>query len=360
MDLVRRAAQLSAMNAMATHAQDPEQEATLHATLRFAVGVTVAFVVCELMQWAPTFLAPVLTAVLLANLPARPPIKMILALIVTMAVAALFSFGLASLLRGVPFVLFGFIALCMFLAFHSMSNGRARLPAMLLLICLATIPVVVMIAPAQAGIFPIALIRAIALALLATWMVHIVWPSVSAPAAAPAAPAPSSPLAMAVVATAVVVPLMLFYLLFGIADALPVMVATVMLVANFDLQKSRLHATAMIFGNLAGGLLGLLVYVVLLTTPSLPFLSLLLFLVLLGFAQRIVAGGPAAGVALIVCNTMLIILSSAIASGPGSLLLWLTRLFQFVLAGAFAVGMLSLIWHRAAPRTALRTSAHRS
>jgi hypothetical protein len=46
-----------------------------------------------------------------------------------------------------------------------------------------------------------------------------------------------------------------------------------------------------------------------------------LFLVLLAFGQRIVAGGPMAGVALIACNGMLIIFSSAIASGPSSLAL---------------------------------------
>ena len=40
-----------------------------HAALRFAFGVTVAFVASELLQWTPTFLAPALVAVLLANVP---------------------------------------------------------------------------------------------------------------------------------------------------------------------------------------------------------------------------------------------------------------------------------------------------
>jgi len=72
--------------------------------------------------------------------------------------------------------------------------------------------------------------------------------------------------------------------------------------------------------------------------------------VLLGFGQRIVAGGPAAAVAVIACNAMLIILSSAIASGPSSLSLWLIRVFQFALAGAFAVGMMHLVWQYAISR----------
>jgi hypothetical protein len=248
-------------------------EARLQATLRFAVGVCAAFVLCEFLQWWPSFLAPVLCAVLLANLPMRPPLKMTLGLIITMAVAALFAFALASLLRGMPVVLFGMVALSMFLCFHAMASGRPRLPALLMLICLATIPVVVMIAPVQAGILPTALIRGIALALAMIWIVHLAWPQMPAPAPAPAVPPrAATPLAMALLATAVVVPLMLVYLLFGLADALPVIVTTVMLVVNFDMQRSRVHAWVMILGNFAGGLLGLLMHAVLLTTPSLPFL----------------------------------------------------------------------------------------
>ena len=346
------------MNAHAATAPATEQvEAGLHATLRFAVGVATAFVLCEWLQWAPTFLGPVLTAVLLANLPMRPPLKMTLVLLATMAAAALFAFALASLLRGIPVVLFGLIALCLFLSFLAMVSGRPALPFMLLLICLSTIPVMVMIAPAQAGALPAALIRGMALALLVILAAYLPWPRVAvrAPAPAPAPGTAASPLALALLSTAVVMPLMLVYLLFGLADVLPVLVATVMLVVNFDLQRSRQQALGMILGNFAGGLLGLLLHGLLLTTPSLPFLALLLFVVLLGFGQRIAAGGPVAGVALIACNAMLIIFSSAIASGPGSLALWLVRLFQFALAGAFAVGMMNLVWHRAFPQRSVPT-----
>lgn len=325
---------------------DGHEQARLHAALRFAVGVSAAFVLCEFMQWWPSFLAPVLMAALLANLPMRPPMKMALGLVAVMSFAALFAFVLASLLRGTPTVLFGAISLCMLLCFHAMLGGKPRLPLLLMLICLATIPVVAMIAPAQAGILPIALIRGMVIALLVIQLVHLAWPVMAAPAPAEPAARVVDLLGMALVSTAVVVPLMLVYLLFGLADALPVLVATVLLVVNFDLQRSHAHASAMIVGNLLGGLLGLLMHAVLLTTPTLPFLAVLLFLVLLGFGRRIAAGGPAAAIALLACNAMLIIFSLAIASGPGSLAVWLTRLFQFVLAGAFAIGMMTLFWDR--------------
>jgi len=335
-------------------------EAGDRVTLRFAAAVTAAFVLSEYMQWAPTFMGAVLAAALLAKLPMRPPLKVGIALVLTMAAAALYAYALSALLRGTPTVLCGAIGLSMFLAFHSMLSGRNPLPAVLLLICLVTIPVVVMLAPAQASVFPRALIGGMALAILMVWGAFAIWPAVPAPGAAKAAPATPDPdraLVLALLSTAVVLPLMLVHLLFGLADALTVLVATVTLVINFDPSRSAKHSVALIVANFAGGMLGVLLHTVLITTPSLPFLALLLFLVLLGFGRRIAAGGPAAAVVAVACNAMLIILSSAIASGTDSFSAWFTRLFQLALAGVFAVSVMKLLWHRAALR---RTARHES
>ncbi|MGY1520040.1 DUF2955 domain-containing protein [Luteimonas sp. A482] len=339
--------------ASSTTIENGRADARVHATLRFATGVTGAFVACEAMQWAPTFLAPVLACVLLANLPMRPPLKMGVALVLTMAAAAALSFVLATLLRGIPLALFGLVALIMFLSFLAIAAGRPALPFTLLLLCLSTIPVVVLVAPAHGTLLPVALVRGMALALLAVWVTHAVW--TCPPARSPVAPRGGGgpiPVASALMSVVVVMPVMLVYLLFGLADVLPVLVTTVILVINFDVRRGRLQASAMILGNFLGGLLGLLLHAILLTTPSLPFLALMLFVVTLGFGQRIAAGGAAAAVAVITCNAMLIIFSSAIASGPGSLPVWLARLSQFAIAGAFAVAMMTLVWHRAFGRHA--------
>ena len=67
----------------------------------------------------------------------------------------------------------------------------------------------------------------------------------------------------ALVGTAVVMPVMLVYLLFGIADALPVLVTTVLLVTNFDPQQGAKQGLAMMLGNFIGGLIGLVAYLLL-------------------------------------------------------------------------------------------------
>ena len=336
-------------------ATDELIDARRQATLRFATGVTAAFVLCEALQWIPSFLGSLFTVVLLANLPTRPSLKVSLVLVVTIALAAGFAFALASLLRGTPTILFGLLALTMFMAFHAIASGRPSLPFVLLLVCVTTIPVIVLIAPAQAGAFPKTMVRAMAVAVLVIGTVYVLWPRAPATAAAPQAPMlPAPPLALALASTAVVMPLMLVYLLFGLADAFPVIITTVLLVITFDEQRGRQQATTRILGTLVGGVLGLILHTMLLVAPNLLVLAALLFVVLLGFGHRISAGGPAGSAAVITCNAMLVVLSLAIISGPSSLSVWLTRLFQFALAGAFAVGMMSLVWARSRVQPASR------
>ena len=326
--------------------RDPVAIGRVHAFLRFSAGVTVAFILAEAMGWAPTFLPPVLLAVLITSLPNSPPLKVGLALVVVMAAAALVAFILPSLLSGVPQILVGAIALVIFLAFATMAQGRGKLPATLLLLCMSTAPVIAMVAPAQADFLPKALVWAMGVAMVVLWGMYALWPEVvPRPALPPAAPL-ASPVKTALVGTAVVMPVMLVYLLYGLADALPVLVTTVLLVANFDPQQGMMQGLGMMIGNLFGGLIGLVAFFLLAMAPSLITLALITFLIAAAFAIRIDKGGPGAAIALLTCNSALIILSTALANPSASSGVWITRLLQFALACLFAIGMMSLVWNK--------------
>jgi hypothetical protein len=324
--------------------REPIAIGRVHAFFRFSTGVTVAYILSEALGWAPTFLAPVLFAVLVTSLPSAPPFKVGLALVLVMAAAASVSFLLPSLLSGAPQILFGAIGLVVFLAFAAMAQGRAKLPATLLLLSIATVPVIAMIAPAYAGLLPTALVRSMAVAVLILWAMYALWPQVVARAAPPAVAPVASPVRAALIGTAVVMPMMLVYLLFGMADALPVLVTTVLLVANFDPRQGAMQGLGMMLGNLFGGLIGLIAFLLLGMAPSLIALALITFLIAAAFAIRIDRGGPGGAIALLTCNSALIIFSTAIANPSASSGVWLTRLLQFALACLFAIGMMSIVW----------------
>jgi hypothetical protein len=323
---------------------DDRAQARLHTIIRFAAGTTGAFVLCEAMGWYPSFLAPLLAGVLLASLPVAPPLKLGVALVVIFAAGAYFAYILTSLLHETPAVLFGTIGLILLLCFANLAQGRGFLPILLVLIAFSTIPIVTMIAPQQAGALPYAFMRGMAVAVSSVWVVHLLWSRLPPPAPPASQPASELPIAKALTGVAIVLPLMLVYLMYGVTDALPVLITTVVLVINFDPKRSAMQGMAMMIGNFIGGLVALLSYALLQVAPSLAVLALITFLVALPFAVRIEKGGPGGSVGLVTFNQAIVLFSLSLAPGGSSPGLWITRLVQFGIACTFAVGMMSLLF----------------
>jgi len=328
---------------------DPLATAKLHALLRFGVGVTGGFVLAEVMGWMPTFVVPLLTGVLLANLPFSPPLKVGILLAGVMTVSALFAFALSSFLVGSPFILYGCVAVVIFAALYTMAKGQAALPMTLMLLCVATIPVVTLVIPDYADLLPTAMARGMVVAVLIVWLVFAIWPQVAPPAAKPPAGGFGSPLRVAITGAAIVMPLLLVYLAFGITDALPVLVTTVLLVATFDASQGAVQGLVMVLGNLIGGFIGLIAFLVVGGAPSLFVLGLVTFVIAIVTAEYIARGGVAGALALLTCNSALIIFSIALANPDSSAGIWFTRLFQFCLAWLFAIGMMWLLMPRRSP-----------
>ena len=81
---------------------DERAAARLHTVIRFAAGTSGVFVLSEAMGWYPTFLAPLLAGVLLANLPVAPPFKVGVVLVAVQAAGAYSAYILTSLLHHTP------------------------------------------------------------------------------------------------------------------------------------------------------------------------------------------------------------------------------------------------------------------
>jgi hypothetical protein len=325
---------------------NPVDAARLHFVLRFGFGTTAAFIACEFMGWQPSALAPVLTGVLLANLPVSPPPKVGLVLVIVMALSAWFSFFLTTYLSQTPHLLFGAIGLILFMIFAGLAQAKAQLPLTLLLICITVVPVITLTLSQFAGIFPGLLVRSMALAIIFTWIAYAIWPLPSPKSADPPAPPSDSPAATAIVGTAIVLPLMLVYLLYGWTDAIPVLLTTALIVAKMEEERGAASAWAKLLGNFLGGFIAVAAYYVLAIAPSLASLALITFLIGSGFALHIVKGGVRGGNALIGYNATMVILGLALLKGPANSGTWGARIVQFGIACTFAVGMMYLLLPR--------------
>jgi len=330
---------------------NPADAARLHFVLRFSVATTASFVTCEWMGWQPSALAPVLTGVLLANLPASPPLKVGLALVMIMAASAWFSFFLTTLLHQTPSLLFGVIGLVMFLALAGLAHAKAQLPLTFLLMCISVVPVVTLTISEYAGIFSGLLVRATALAVIFTWIAFAVWPLPSPKSPDPPSSPLESPVAAAAIGTAIVLPLMLVYMLFGLTDAIPVLLTTVLLVAKMEEERGAASGWAKLIGNFLGGFVAVAAFYLLWIAPSLATLALITFLIGAGFAQQIVKGGVRGGNALLAYNATMVIFGLALLKGSSNSGTWGARVVQFAIASIFAVGMMRLLWPKLKARS---------
>jgi len=332
--------------------RSPLEQARLHFVLRFSVGTTAAFVLCEWMGWQPAALAPVLTAVLLTNLPTAPPLKVGIGLILIMAVWAWLAFFMTIFLAHAPQVLFGLVALIVFLAFAGLANAKGQLPLTILLVCFAIIPVVTPALPTQhADIFAKAFVRAMLLAVIFTWMTFAIWPLPSPKPRDPPAPALGSPIAAAICGSVIVLPVMLVYMLYSITNAIPVLLTTVLLVSQMAVERGAASARAKMLGNFLGGIIAVLAFYLLNIAPSLATLALILFVIAVGFSNLIVDGGIRGGNALLSYNMAVVIFGLALLKGADNAGVWITRLLQFGIACAFAVGMMQVLWPRMLARS---------
>jgi hypothetical protein len=267
-----------------------------------------------------------------------------LVLVIVMAVAAWSAFFLTMWLDQAPHLLFGLIALIMFAAFAGLAQAKAKIPLTLLLICFTVTPVFSLTISEYSGVLPALLVRAMILAVIATWSAVAIWPSPSPAARAGPAPPADRPLLIAALGTAIVLPLMLAFMLFGITDAMPVLLTTVLIVANMDQERGAASAWPKLAANFLGGFVAVAAYYVLAIAPSLAALALISFLVAFGFALTIAKGGIVGGNALLGYNAAMIILGLALLKGPANSGTWGSRVVQFALACTFAVGMMALLW----------------
>jgi hypothetical protein len=325
---------------------DPLEAARMHFVIRFAVGTTLGFTVCEAMGWQPSALCAVLSGILLAKMPAAPPFKVGAALVLVMYLSAWLIFGLAAWLQALPHILFGVIGLILFLAFYGLAQAKAQLPLTLLLICVAIIPVLTLMQPDQAHRMCEVLIRAIGLAVVNVWLMHAIWPRIAKIPQAPVQGAVDAPMATAAIGTFIVLPVMLVYWLFGLTDAMPVLLQVVLLVAKMEEERSKATATAKLIANFLGGFVGLAAYMLLGIAPNLVTFALITFALSVWYGAQISKGGAAGSNAELAFNATMIIFGIFILKDDANAGAWTARMVQFFIGCSVAVGMMALLWPR--------------
>lgn len=317
-------------------------------TLRLAVGIALAIGFSQVLNWHGSFIAPILTSLLLCAPAPAPTLKSCIAFVLVITIAVLLGLGLLPVLHNQPAAGVLIVVLALFGCFYFGARGGSPALTTFLLLGLTLIPVIGS-ESVDAAIF---ISQGLAInafaAFLFVWIAFALFPDSQA-GPQPDAPKPEPPPAAiarrsALRSTAIVVPVLL-WLLFSSETA---SFAIVLLkVATMGQQSSRedtrTAARDLLLSTLVGGVAAVIIWNVLQIWPTLIIYSLLFLLCGLIMGPKIFAGagaaarGPMWSYGLF---TMMIIVAPAVmdtAGGDAAAARFSDRIVMFVFATFYAV-----------------------
>ena len=311
---------------------------------RIAFGAVIGFLLAGAFHSTLFFLPALLAAQLLFLMPRPPGLAQGAGLVFLMGVLAWITLpDCRRLLRSAGRLSHDDRPAAL-LVFLLDSAGKA-MPATLLLILGATLPLVVAQSDTGAAGIAGALVGAMAIALLAVWIAFALFPAAPAVGTAARASRSSSPRA-ALINTLLLVPVILLFLIDGRMTFVSVIVI-VNIIRQREHGAASLTALGLLFGNILGGVLASIAYGFVSIQTGPVFFLLVVLLVGLTLAGRGVVAGPRGPIYSVAFVSFIILLGLGVAPVPSkSAELFVDRLMSVLAAGAYAVGAISLVSRR--------------
>ena len=257
---------------------------------RLAFGMTLSSAVALGLAWPLSFITPVVTAKLLTQ-PKVMPFKAGLAFVVLASGSLFLSARLLLPTLSYPAVHLLLTALVLFLLFYAKAGGTNPILVVLLLIGALVIPLIGTVAQSLAREATGGIIFAIIVAVVMVYIAAAAFPDppelgpTGASAADPGGnnesegpPPPGVRTALALRSLVVIYPLAVVLQLFSQVNFAVVLIMVSLLASEPTFGKHLAAGKGMILANLAGGLVAVVIYNLLVMVPSFTFFLLLVLL----------------------------------------------------------------------------------
>ena len=343
--------------------------------LRLAVGTSLSLWFSQAVGWQLSFIAPILTMLLLAS-PMPPPgfakgIVLVFALVLPAVIGGFILLPFFATMHGVAVLL---VILALFHSFYFTARGGPPLVGTLLTVGIGIVVAIGSVNASAMGSVVTGLASGAACGLVFVWIAHGLLPDVGLPGAPgvkpePTKPEPAEARRMAMRAWFVVAPIAVFFL-FSASSAsyLVVMIKAASMGQQSEVAGSRQMARSLIESTLWGGVGAIVAWQLLSMWPSLLFYTLIIAIAALVFGRRVFNGaGLHADAATwsYAFLTMIVLIAPAVLDGiagaPAGAAFW-SRLFLILVTsvyGSITVAVFDAFWPRATPaRTSRRTASH--
>jgi hypothetical protein len=311
-------------------------------SLRFITGVTLGFMVAQLLDWQLAYIMPVMLSMLLSG--PTIDVKTGALFIAVILGGCLFGLLLSMSVINYPLLCVLLFGLLLLHIYRAGNNGLSPFAVIMLIMGLMVIPLLGLPSLQLSWM----LVKGLATSGLVAVGIAIIFFSVFpvTPDPVPAEPPHrilSADLA-AVISTLVILPLMvIFYTLFWV-DLIVVLLFSAILAQNVNLAASAKGGAALVGANLLGGVAAVIVYNLLVMAPDPLFLLALIALASAVFAPRIFSDDPIAPLYSSAFSAVLLLVGSSISSETKDASeAFITRIFQIFLAAVYVAGSFALL-----------------
>ncbi|NOH80410.1 DUF2955 domain-containing protein [Vibrio sp. RE86] len=306
--------------------------------LRFTVGVILAVFLAAWINWPLAFVAPVFTAKFLVdkpNLYRETVYELLLALVATMGLGLLLAGGITQY----PIPLLVLVGLMMLWGYYLFSDPKWNLFATILLISVLMLPFMAISNPGISVYLATGLASSGVVAILIFSLVHIYFPEPESQFSGFAEPPINKQQRWYSAFRAMIIsfPVVCFFFLFQISDALLTMMFIAILSLMITSEKSVKISAFLLISNGIGGALAIGAFSILGIVPNIVFYSLFIGLIAIFMATKIYTIPEKAPIYAGAFSTLLVLIGSTLLSSGDIDANTFIRIFQLVLIGVYMI-----------------------
>lgn len=306
--------------------------------IRYTVGVGLAVFLAAWIDWPLAFVAPVFVAKFLIDKPEfnkETVYEMIIAMVMTMVLGLVLSNGITQY----PIPMLILIGLMMLWGYYLFTDPKWNLFATILIIAVLMLPFMAISDPGISVYLATGLASSGVVAVIIFAIVHIYFPEPESRFKG----YQSSPLTTeqrwyaAFRAMIISFPVVCFFFIFQISEALLTMMFIALLSLMITGEKSIKLSAFLIISNTIGGVLAIGVFTVLSIVPNILFYTLFISLVAIVIATQIYTKPDKAPIYATAFSTVLVLLGSTLMSSGDIDNNMLIRIFQLFLIGIYMI-----------------------
>ncbi len=313
-------------------------------SIRFAVGLTLTTVLAFTISWPVSFVSALLVGKILSTNKPCLPIQEGLGLVASIAISMLGGLVVSLTLLNYPVVFMLIITVILYWVFYLGTRGVSPVLIIMMLIGFTVIPFLGLQSLDLAFEATKAFIFSGMVAVVLVWISYALFPRKYSQVVREKSKKSHGNYVSAAKSTIVVIPVLVYVFLANQTDAVLILIFLSLLAQNTEFEAGVKGGLGLVIGNLGGGVIGIVVFNLLVIVPAITFFVLVMMAVWLFISQHVFDKTPKAALFGVAMSTIIVVLSASFGlAGTEATSTVFTRVSQLALVALYIAMSFSIL-----------------